>query len=217
MTDLTQAIADVKAQIDENLPYSMISDDPLRIAENTILNAVASGELVVRADIELGLSDPVAVHYSMAKGTIAKPSLAQICHVYTGELIPLADHKLAVAMVVEKAENLTREIVSLEAMCDHDCDNEDCVRCFHYPEILEQKKAARSALAPTDALAELQALRAELAATQAKLARMVEAAEALGAMPEGYCFCSQNRIGDESKTHEPECRDFRLLLQKIKG
>lgn len=51
MTDLTQAIADVKAQIDENLPYSMISDDPLRIAENTILNAVASGELIPLAEV----------------------------------------------------------------------------------------------------------------------------------------------------------------------
>ena len=38
------------------------------------------------------------------------------------------------------------------------------------------------------------------------------AVEALGAMPEGYCFCSEGRIGDDSKTHEPECADLRAAL-----
>ncbi len=36
--------------------------------------------------------------------------------------------------------------------------------------------------------------------------------EALGAMPEGCCFCSKDRIGDNSKIHEPECRDLRAVL-----
>lgn len=55
------------------------------------------------------------------------------------------------------------------------------------------------------------------------LARMVhthdlrEAAMALGAMPEGYCFCSEDRIGDDSKTHEPECSDLRAAIAKIGG
>ena len=40
----------------------------------------------------------------------------------------------------------------------------------------------------------------------------VSAVEALGAMPEGYCFCSKDRIGNNSKTHEPECRDIRAML-----
>jgi len=39
------------------------------------------------------------------------------------------------------------------------------------------------------------------------------AAESLGAMPEGYCFCSKDRIGDDSKTHEPECAELRAALQ----
>lgn len=39
-----------------------------------------------------------------------------------------------------------------------------------------------------------------------------EAIEALGAMPEGYCFCSKDRIGDDSKVHEPECADLRAAL-----
>lgn len=42
--------------------------------------------------------------------------------------------------------------------------------------------------------------------------RLVEAIQALGAMPEGYCFCSKDRIGDDSKIHEPECRDLRRAL-----
>ena len=42
----------------------------------------------------------------------------------------------------------------------------------------------------------------------------VDTVEALGAMPEGYCFCSENRIGDDSKTHEPECADIRALIAR---
>lgn len=41
---------------------------------------------------------------------------------------------------------------------------------------------------------------------------LLEAIQAHGAMPEGYCFCSQDRIGDDSKIHEPECRDLRLAI-----
>ena len=44
------------------------------------------------------------------------------------------------------------------------------------------------------------------------VARLVEAARARGAMPEGYCFCSANRVGDDSKIHEPECADLRAAL-----
>ena len=44
------------------------------------------------------------------------------------------------------------------------------------------------------------------------VARLVEAARAIGAMPEGYCFCSANRVGDDSKIHEPECADLRAAL-----
>jgi len=45
---------------------------------------------------------------------------------------------------------------------------------------------------------------------------LVEAIEAQGAMPEGYCFCSHDRIGDDSKAHEPECRDLRAALAPFK-
>ncbi len=45
----------------------------------------------------------------------------------------------------------------------------------------------------------------------------VAAVEALGAMPEGYCFCSKDRIGDDSKTHEPECADLRAFIARIYG
>ena len=50
----------------------------------------------------------------------------------------------------------------------------------------------------------------------AVIARLVEAVGALGAMPEGYCFCSAHRIGDDSKVHEPECADLRAALAAAK-
>ena len=50
----------------------------------------------------------------------------------------------------------------------------------------------------------------------ARVAALVDAAEARGAMPEGYCFCSTNRIGDDSKIHEPECRDLRAAIAALK-
>ena len=31
-----------------------------------------------------------------------------------------------------------------------------------------------------------------------------------------YCFCSTNRVGDDSKMHEPECRDLRAALAAMK-
>lgn len=37
---------------------------------------------------------------------------------------------------------LVAEIAKLESLCDCDCDNDDCLRCAHYPTILEQKRAA---------------------------------------------------------------------------
>lgn len=51
--------------------------------------------------------------------------------------------------------------------------------------------------------------------TDDAVAQLVEAARALGAMPEGYCFCSTNRIGDDSKVHDPECADLRATLVKM--
>jgi hypothetical protein len=46
---------------------------------------------------------------------------------------------------------------------------------------------------------------------------LVDAVQGLGAMPEGFCFCHENRIGDDSKVHYPECRDLRAALAKIGG
>ena len=46
---------------------------------------------------------------------------------------------------------------------------------------------------------------------------VVEAAQALGSMPEGYCFCSTDRIGDDSKAHEPECADLRAALAAMEA
>ena len=60
--------------------------------------------------------------------------------------------------------------------------------------------------------AEVAKARAEDAA---KIANLVELIEASGAMPEGFCCCSKDRIGDDSKIHEPECRDLRNALAQI--
>ena len=46
---------------------------------------------------------------------------------------------------------------------------------------------------------------------------VVVAAQALGSMPEGYCFCSTDRIGDDSKAHEPECADLRAALAAMEA
>lgn len=42
---------------------------------------------------------------------------------------------------------------------------------------------------------------------------LVEAVEALGVLPDGYCFCGRTNAGP----HDPECRDVRDILAKIKG
>lgn len=48
----------------------------------------------------------------------------------------------------------------------------------------------------------------------AEIEALRAAAESIGALPEGYCFCSANRIGDDSKHHEPECAAMREALLK---
>ena len=37
---------------------------------------------------------------------------------------------------------LEDEIAKLSDLCDCDCNDDDCVRCSHYPAILDQKRAA---------------------------------------------------------------------------
>lgn len=54
-------------------------------------------------------------------------------------------------------------------------------------------------------------------AAEASLATLLEASGGLGALPEGYCFCSNNRIGDDSKVHEQECADMRAAIHAAKG
>ena len=141
MTDLIQAIAELRRVTPPNSPWEAgdigVGSSPVDYHIATILNAVISGDLIPKAEIEKALSDPTSVHYSMLKGTIAKPTLAQIIHLYGGDLIPRADADLAVALMVEKAADIV-------GMCDQvGADAEGPVR----------------ALAPASALSELQALR----------------------------------------------------------
>ena len=62
-------------------------------------------------------------------------------------------------------------------------------------------------------LKEFYPLAAKPQAAPVRVVGLIEAVEALGAMPDGYCFCSKNRIGDDSKVHEPECADIRAFLR----
>jgi hypothetical protein len=56
----------------------------------------------------------------------------------------------------------------------------------------------------------------DIAAIEAGVVKqLVEAIQGLGAMPEGFCFCHENRIGDDSKVHYPECHDLRNALALI--
>ncbi len=58
---------------------------------------------------------------------------------------------------------------------------------------------------------------AKLDAAEAREAKLRAAAEALGALPEGYCFCSKDRTGDDRKKHEPECAELRTILMEKKS
>jgi len=51
---------------------------------------------------------------------------------------------------------LDLEIKRLSDLCDCDCDNDDCVRCSHYPTILENKRKERAVLAAVQAPAEVE-------------------------------------------------------------
>ena len=80
----------------------------------------------------------------------------------------------------------------------------DLAESRKYGEALVQELADRSA--------KMDAVLALAHSMDADFKKFTGAVEALGAMPEGYCFCSKGRIGDDSKTHEPECADIRALL-----
>jgi hypothetical protein len=75
---------------------------------------------------------------------------------------------------------------------------------------MRQAEVAKADLSRLSALAT--SMDADFQAATLRAERLRSAVEALGAMPEGYCFCSQNRIGDDSKVHEPECADLRKEL-----
>lgn len=80
--------------------------------------------------------------------------------------------------------------------------------------LIEEMKARTAKLERERALTQAQVDRAlvNYVKLDTNFTALSEAAQSLGAMPEGYCFCSENRAGDDSKTHEPECRDLRAAL-----
>ncbi len=143
MTDLTKAIAELqRLKRGEEIDAEFVS---------IILDAARTGDLIQKAEIEKALSDPTSVHYSMLKGTIAKPTLAQIIHLYGGDLIPRAEADLAAALMVEKAAEIIEE--QGQWMKNHNLSGNGF-------DLIQQGKPIR-ALAPASALSELQVLRDE--------------------------------------------------------
>lgn len=63
---------------------------------------------------------------------------------------------------------------------------------------------------------EVQANRNRATAAEARVKVLEEALGALGAIGNGYCFCSKDR-DPEKEDHEPECRDARKALAGGEG
>ena len=81
MTKLTDEA--VKALLDE-MTFAMFGDG----TDDTISEKLARALLDARTELaaanarEAALSDPICVHVNMLRGTIAKPTLEQIIHLY---------------------------------------------------------------------------------------------------------------------------------------
>lgn len=59
------------------------------------------------------------------------------------------DARIRSALTVQPSPDvaaLEDEIAKLSDLCDCDCNDDDCVRCSHYPAILDQKRAALARL-----------------------------------------------------------------------
>jgi hypothetical protein len=51
--------------------------------------------------------------------------------------------------------------------------------------------------------------------TDERVARLLSAAEALGVIGNGYCFCDQNRDPDKAD-HVPECHELRAAIDGVR-
>lgn len=60
--------------------------------------------------------------------------------------------------------------------------------------------------------------RTVIANLTAAICDLMASAQALGALPDGYCFCSRDRHGTgPEESHEPECRDMRAAMGAANG
>lgn len=48
--------------------------------------------------------------------------------------------------MIERQQKLRDEIKALIDACDCDCNDDDCLRCSHYPAVLEEKRKELAAL-----------------------------------------------------------------------
>ena len=117
------------------------------VAENSIVNAIRAIRALPPAQVadpaqirEAALREAADMIGRIAEGYEAGGDGAIACGLYLTEgnvraLIPTPP------AVSDDVAALEAEIARLTDLCDCDCDNDDCLRCAHYPTILEQKSA----------------------------------------------------------------------------
>lgn len=103
--------------------------------------------------------------------------------------------------VTPEEATLEEQIEKLRNLCDCDCDDEDCVKCAHYPAILEQKK---------DELARIRSALTVTTYDPAEVQALVEAAQdAAGAIDMAY------DADDDEDPHRHSSK-LRAAIAKIK-
>ncbi len=130
-------------------------DDAMALAHETIRQLkAAKSEL---SNVEFSLADPVAVHVNMLRGTIAKPTVEQIVHLYGVDalckaLVPAivreAGHEPAPDVMAELVEALRG---LHQAVCGETgfaaCVRQDSGKAYPWPALDAAEEAARAALA----------------------------------------------------------------------
>ena len=115
----------------------------------------------------------------------------------------------ALALPAPPASRADADLRAIEAMFEDGQVDDDGVQ------VLPDFEPGMSTTAKVEACLHLLERRRDvIEASCSPVDALREAAQALGAMPEGYCFCSRDRIGDDSKVHEPECSDMRSALNE---
>lgn len=171
MTDLTQAIAEIRRVTPLNSPWEAgdigVGSSPVDYHIATILNAVASGDMIPLADHKLAVA--MVVEKAAQSGYVA---CAETRHVSLGNKVRDTICALIPDDALAEVQALRAERDDLRAAIFGSRDYWPDLRNGNFIEMAATLHAARKG-----ALARAEAAEAELAATQAKLARAVEGAQ----------------------------------------